>query len=300
MASPNIEGTQNAQTVSGGVFGTVIQAIETPAIVTGSLIVQGSISSQGSDASGYSVQYVGASGTTGAPNASIALKTSRGTVATPVPTVSGDVIGNIDYFGYDVNGYAYAAAVDIVAAGAFTATSTPTTYNLNLTPVNTIVPVNVFSVSNTGNISLPQIGGIVGSNGTTSASAGQVGEVIQSQVLAASPVSLSTGVVSNITSITLTAGDWEVEGVVDYAPAATTSLALLNYGSSSTTAALGPQDTYGADFYGAVTGAVVISEVVPKTRYLITAPTVVYLVASASFTVSTCTAYGKIYARRAR
>lgn len=230
-------------------------------------------------------------------NASIGLKSqTRGTA----PTSSGDTIGNIDVFGWTGTAYGYAASIDCVAAATWTSISTPSSFTVNLTPVGSVTPGQVMVVAPTGLISLIQTGGIVGSNGTTSAVVGQVGEFITAQVLTSAPVSLTTATPATITSISLTAGDWNIEGVVDYIPAATTNLGLVQYGTNSVAATIGAQDTYGADFYGAVIGANIIGEVIPKTRYLLTATTTIYLVANATFTVSTCTAAGRIVARRMR
>lgn len=137
------------------------------------------------------------------------------------------------------------------------------------------------------------------------ASAGQVGEVIQSIVLVGSAVALTTGTAVNITSITLTAGDWNIWGETISAGTATTNFGSF-FGSISTTSATlntTPGNisllSYGAS--GIVPGAgngtsVSIGPVIAN----VSGSTTYYLIAFDSFTVSTATGWGVITARRIR
>ena len=63
---------------------------------------------------------------------------------------------------------------------------------------------------------------IHGTGTNDSAAAGYVGEVIESNVPIGSAISISAGVAANITSITLTAGDWDIWGGVTLLPAGST------------------------------------------------------------------------------
>lgn len=58
----------------------------------------------------------------------------------------------------------------------------------------------------------PTTGGILGTTTNDSAAVGYVGEYITSNVPVASALVVATGVVTDITSISLTAGDWDVYG----------------------------------------------------------------------------------------
>jgi hypothetical protein len=266
-------------------------------LIGDTIVTNGGILSLSTESAGnYNFVGLGYS-TANTNNASIGFKSqTRGAAATS----AGDTIGNIDVFGWTGVGYGYAASIDCAAPATWTTISTPTVFNINLTLIGSITPTQAMSLSPAGLITLPQSGGIIGSNGTTSATAGVVGEFISSQVLTSAPISLTSTVTANITSIVLTAGDWDVEGIIDYIPAATTNIGLINSGTSAASATLGGQDTYCGDYYGAVIGAVIVGEVIPKIRFLITATTTVYLVANATFTVSTLTAAGRIVARRMR
>lgn len=147
-----------------------------------------------------------------------------------------------------------------------------------------------------------QAGNIQGTATNDNATAGYIGEYVSSTIASGSAVSLTTNTTANVTSISLTAGDWDVTGVVDFQYGATTSITNLVGGSSTTSATLGARDTF-FDFETAAnvpTATADAAFVIPTTRISIAATTTVYLVAQATFTVSTLKAYGTIRARRMR
>lgn len=139
--------------------------------------------------------------------------------------------------------------------------------------------------------------------GTTTndnAAAGDVGEYITSQV-AANGSALTSGATANVTSISLTAGDWDVGGIIDFLPAATTSITELIVGTNTTSATIGAQDTYLQDSFAAeVPGANQTGRVLPTVRWSLASTTTIFLVVFAIFTVSTLNAWGTIRARRVR
>lgn len=145
-----------------------------------------------------------------------------------------------------------------------------------------------------------QTQGIVGTTTNNSAQAGSVGELLTATAAPAA-VALTTTVAANATSVSLTAGDWDVSGCVNYTPGATTSISALAQGASSTTATLPAQDSYAQLALAAeVPGAVVITQPIPTQRFSLSGTTTVFLVARATFTVSTLSAGGTIRARRIR
>ena len=124
-----------------------------------------------------------------------------------------------------------------------------------------------------------------------------------------SAVSLTTVTTANVTSISLTAGDWDVSGVVDYTFGATTSYTQLQAGISLTSATLAGQAGGGGlgtdpnvQFAtpAQVPTALPYALDIPLTRVSLAATTTVFLVTQATFTVSTLTAFGTIRARRVR
>jgi hypothetical protein len=148
----------------------------------------------------------------------------------------------------------------------------------------------------------------VGTATNNNAAAGQVGEFITSTVASGGAVALSTGAGSNVTSISLTAGDWEIDGQVDFSPAATTSVTQYNASCSLTSATLASQaggSGLGTDGTFTVNQAAMVPAALfccatMTVRLSVAATTTVFLVAQANFTVSTLSAYGTIRARRAR
>jgi hypothetical protein len=139
-------------------------------------------------------------------------------------------------------------------------------------------------------------GGIVGTTSVGNASAGNLGELISNSATA---VSLTSGAAANVTSITLTAGDWDVSSTVLFVPAGTTVMQLQAGGPSTTSATLGALGSYGsiAGNQTAGQGSAIAS---PTIRVNVSASTTVFCVALSSFTTSTCTASGLIRARRIR
>ena len=136
--------------------------------------------------------------------------------------------------------------------------------------------------------------------------AGNLGEIISSIIAPGSSVSLSTGTAKNITSIILSAGDWDVWGGVCFNHAATTTVNDVQVSIGSTSATIDPSaGRYAAlPMFGLVPASylTVSSICIPGFTLQITSggtPTI-YLVATADFAVSTMTAYGAIYARRRR
>ena len=137
--------------------------------------------------------------------------------------------------------------------------------------------------------------GIVGTTTNNSAAAGYVGEVITNNNNA-TPVALTGNTYTNITSISLTAGDWDVMGSVTYNPASGTTTAYTQTSISTASAAPGISSTTG----GARIASTGSGYPAPTTRLSLAGTTTVYLVGLAQFAVSTMTAVGLIYARRSR
>lgn len=160
----------------------------------------------------------------------------------------------------------------------------------------------VASAQNYGVYSFPvSSGGILGTATNDNACVGCVGEVLTATVAPAA-VALTTGVSANVTSVSLTAGDWDCTGTVNYTYGATTSVTNLTGGVSATSATLPTQDSrFDQETAAQVpTGGAVGAYPVPVTRQSLAATTTAFLVTSATFTVSTLSAGGTIRCRRMR
>lgn len=136
------------------------------------------------------------------------------------------------------------------------------------------------------------------------AAAGCVGEHIQGDLLAGSKISLTTGVVANIVSIPLTAGDWDVDAWCNLTPGATTNFVSGCLSISFVSATHNFNAFHWNQIIAPTPAGSVINNnfnfVTPSPRILLSAPATLYLVVSSNFTVSTMQAYGSIRARRPR
>ena len=158
-----------------------------------------------------------------------------------------------------------------------------------------------------GAITPSQTAGIVGTTTNNNANAGSIGEVVSSSVAVGSAVSLTnaTGAFTGktITSISLTAGDWDVFGVVGINMAPTTNFTASAGGINTVADTLNSAYEEETRFTYSATGFVpanVFSFAFPTTRVSIASTTTYYLIGYASFSISTATAFGRITARRMR
>jgi len=141
----------------------------------------------------------------------------------------------------------------------------------------------------------PQLGVTTGSN----ACAGCIGEVIASDIPVGSAVSVITATPTNITSISLTAGDWDCWGMDASHIAGTTNITILIGNINTTSATFGP--TPGSASQVVLSGSTIDFQLAAfRTRENITTTTTLYLVGQANFTVSTAAIYGHLECRRMR
>lgn len=157
------------------------------------------------------------------------------------------------------------------------------------------------AISRSGNGGIP----VQGTNTNNAAVAGNVGEYIESVIATGSAVSLTTATGANVTSISLTAGDWDVRGTVHLKAAATTNIMLADVSISTVSATTATATGTYASLSGGSAGLVPNTTVNPSlhvvpTRLLLSGTTTVYLVVQSNFTVDTLAAFGAIGARRMR
>jgi len=129
---------------------------------------------------------------------------------------------------------------------------------------------------------------IVGTTTNNNAATGSVGEFVSSTILAGSAVGVSNATAANVTSISLSAGDWDLYGNVGAGGTTVSqSLAWISLVSST------------VPDLSLVGGAPYNFVYAPYTRISLSGTTTVYLSTRVTGTGS-LTAYGNIYARRAR
>jgi len=137
----------------------------------------------------------------------------------------------------------------------------------------------------------------VGTTTNDNAAAGQIGEFISSTVGA---TALVTDTVTNITSLALTAGDWDVVGSIQYAPAGTTTVTKLFAAISLVSATLPGVAQSETRLNLPFTTGQLQTVGTPTLRVSIAAPTTVYLVGFSSFAVATMNTLATFRARRVR
>jgi len=162
---------------------------------------------------------------------------------------------------------------------------------------NTAASTGAFTtLSSTGTFTPSSTNGIVGTTTNDNANAGSVGEHITAT---GSAVSITTGTPTNITSISLTAGDWEVSGTYGITPAGTTTVTAFLGGISSTSATF-PAFPFQTILQGSLATGGQQSAPAASQRFSLSGTTTIFLVVQANFGVSTCTASAIIRARRVR
>jgi hypothetical protein len=139
----------------------------------------------------------------------------------------------------------------------------------------------------------PTTGGTVGTTTSDNTNAGNVGEFMSSVITKASASAFTSTNVVNLTSITLSAGDWDVWGNVGLDGTTATSI----QGGISTTTGTLPNEEFRCIF--TVPSGANVAGAVPGVRQSVAGSTIVYMVISGTGT-GTMHKWGGIYARRVR
>jgi hypothetical protein len=283
-------GTFNSGTFSGGTFSSAVSynkvVITAPAtsatltLIDGTTLTgpaaSGTVMTLGNTETVTGVKTFGSAGAVG--RLKVAGTTSGSTILDATAVASGTLT--------------LPAATDTLVGKATTDTFTNKTFNSAGTG-NTL-QISGVTVS---------AGQLPGETTNGSATAGNIGEVLENTLTSGSATSLSTGTAKDIITVSLTAGDWDVSVVAYFAPTATTS--VTNYSASISSTANTQDTTPGR--WGQWAGAAQVdstgfvkSQAVGPYRISLSGTTTLRLVGLATFTASTLTAYGYIRARRAR
>lgn len=145
----------------------------------------------------------------------------------------------------------------------------------------------------------PTTGGIVGTTTNNNAAAGKVGEFISSTVTSGAPVSMTSPTAKTVTSISLTAGDWDVSAFVGTVLGAGTILSAIVVGISLADNTLGAE-TANQILYNPLTANNAPTLSAPLTRMSLGSTTTIYMVSTCVFSVNTCSTFGLLSARRIR
>jgi len=237
-----------------------------------------------------------------APYAPIASPTFTGTVTIPTVTLSG---GTINSTSVGATTPSTGSFTTLASSGLATLSSLSTssatlsggTINSMSVGATTASTGKFTTLQATSTITPSTTAGIVGTTGADNANTGSIGEYVTATQ--SSGVSLSNGTYANITSISLTAGDWDVSGVGIITGSATVVQNGL-VGISTTSGSSGPLGYYSQVQPGGPAPDITIGVPTPVVRINVSTTTTVYLGALAGFTSGTVSATGVIRARRVR
>lgn len=230
-------------------------------------------------------------------SATVTIESSGGNTVTTVPGGVSQPVTCILNSGTTAASW-YAQASIASGVTSITGTANQVIASAATGAVTLSTPQSIGTSSNVtfGSVTAPTIGVTDGSN----ASAGQVGEVISSTV-ATTTTGLSSVTDTNVTSISLTAGDWDVYGQVSISGAASTVIVQYECWCSTTSATIPALHLRTQTYTNvAITASGGHSQNTPYLRVSVSGTTTVYLSVQAFFTTSTAGVGGTIYARRAR
>ncbi len=152
------------------------------------------------------------------------------------------------------------------------------------------------AISTVPSIAFSSTSGVIGTTTNDNAAAGSVGEFVSSTV-SAPGVALTSAIDTNFTSISLTAGDWDVWGNTFYTN--TSSANTLQQSWISSTSATPPD----ASFITQLSNAANVTSSgfsVAARRFSLSGTTTIYLSGRANYTGGGVSVSGGIYARRRR
>lgn len=259
------------------------------------------------------------------------IRNSDGAVGTPSFTFDTDPdsgmyrIGANDY-GFAANGVLQwrISATDLI--GSLPVTITPTTNQIVLGTTRTVTLTAPTPASASRTITIPDLTGdysvlgtignqtatgvktfsgqLIGKGTATndSAAAGFIGEYVVASVVGGSAVTATNNTLGDVTNISLTAGDWDVTGLVIYQGTVTGTEFIGGIGTASGTTSTGlvsgdtQLETPTAPTAASDSAVPTISAV----RMSLSGTSTIYLKYKALFTVGTCKVYGRISARRVR
>lgn len=143
--------------------------------------------------------------------------------------------------------------------------------------------------------------GIIATNIADTPPSGRVGEFKETLVATGAAVSLVSGTAKTIATLSSPgSGDFDVFGIVTLKYNAATQSADGQAGISGTTNTLPTDGSEGYDNTRHVTTTANVSITLPRKRISQSSNNSIFLVAQATFSAGTCTAFGEISARRVR
>lgn len=152
------------------------------------------------------------------------------------------------------------------------------------------------------NGALGTAGQLIGTTTNDAACTGCIGEKKESTVLVGGAVSLTSTVATNVTSVSLTAGDWFCWASLALNLGGTTTMTVVTAAISTVSATIPTYPNGGGSASYTWTFATGVAQAFPGLfiNETVAATTTVYLVTNETFAVSTNAAYGYLGCRRVR
>ncbi len=132
------------------------------------------------------------------------------------------------------------------------------------------------------------------------ATTGSMGEYIEG---VQNGLGISDNTNTDVTSVSLTAGDWDVSGNVWFEAAGSTIITFVSTWVNTVSVTLPILNPYPGGFQNHYTHPIAGAAAVVETglrRFSLASTTTIYLEAFTNFTTSTCTVHGRLRARRVR
>jgi hypothetical protein len=226
---------------------------------------------------------------------------SNGTLASADYVVINDLGTATTFFGdFGMNSSGFAGTGAFNKGNAVFLTATSGDLSIGTTTANAVHFLANSATTDAITIQSNNAVQILGTTTNDNAPAGIVGEYISSSVAIGSPVSMVTGNTVNMTSIALTPGDWDVSLMASFINTGTTAnlyAASISLVSATIDLTLG---RFGQLPFSVAGNSNVVSIGIPSARISISANTTVYATQSATFTIGTVGAFGRLSARRVR
>lgn len=167
----------------------------------------------------------------------------------------------------------------------------------------TTVTVSKIGGVTPGAMATAAVGQIPGTATNDSAAAGNIGEFAFANLTSGAALILSNNSATTVVALPLTAGDWDVWGIVVFKAATLTVVTVADAGVSTSSGtqpglASGAQGELG--FGSGLTGIADTSVAAGPARISLAASGTAFLVGTLTFATSTAAAYGVIQARRCR
>ncbi len=251
----------------------------------------------------YATSYTGAgSTTTGVP--SLNLARSRGTEASPSAVTSGDLLGNLLFRGYDAATLGLGARAQVFTTENWSSTAHGSKWVFSIIPNTTTTTTTALTIDQDKSATFTGLvvpsTGVKGVSTTTDATAGNVGEYVESLVTTPTNIPGATTAWGDLTSISLGAGDWDVTGLASFnANGALLTSGQIGISTTSGNSATGLTNGVNVGWV-TLTNSTTINRdgLVPSYRMSLSGTTTVYLKANFAYTVATPQYTCRLSARR--